>query len=141
MAAPSEVAHWHHSLSSVPGNTTALPQSDTAALHAAPQPGLGIRYCPSANTAELLPPWPPRDNACAETFHACLKREWPTERVLASQADAERAVFAYIDGFYNTTHLCQHCGPLSPNQHEAQYWATRMQKDAVERKKKKKETE
>gem|GEM_PF-3090994 len=141
MAAPSELAYWQHNLSSVPESTTALPQSGTAALHVAPQPGLGARYCPSANTADLLPAWPPQNNSCIETFHAYLKWEWLTGRVLASQADAERAVFAYIDGFYNTTHLRQHCGPLSPNQHEAQYWATRMQKGAVERKKKKKETE
>lgn len=56
-------------------------------------------------------------------------------RVLASQADAEQTVYVYIDDFYNTTRLRQHCGLPSPNQYEAQYWATRTQKDAVERKK------
>lgn len=76
-----------------------------------------------------------RDNACIETFYACLKREWLTGRVLASQADAEQTVYVYIDDFYNTTRLRQHCGLPSPNQYEARYWATRTQKDAVERKK------
>lgn len=47
----------------------------------------------------------------------------------------KQTVFVYIDDFYNTTRLRQHCGLLSPNQYEAQYWATRTQKDAVERKK------
>jgi putative transposase len=59
------------------------------------------------------------DNAVAESFFATIKRElietgaWPT------RAGLRRAVFEYIEGWYNTRRLHSTLGYLSPAQYEA----------------------
>jgi putative transposase len=59
------------------------------------------------------------DNAVAESFFATIKRElidtgaWPTRTGL------RRAVFEYIEGWYNTRRLHSTLGYLSPAQYEA----------------------
>ena len=64
-------------------------------------------------------PW---DNACIESFHALIKREWLNRFKIFDYNQAYRLVFQYIDAFYNTVRIHSHCGYLSPNEYEAKYW-------------------
>ena len=63
-------------------------------------------------------PW---DNACIESFHALLKREWINRFKIINYAHAYKLIFEYIETFYNTVRIHSHCGYLSPNEYEKQY--------------------
>ena len=63
-------------------------------------------------------PW---DNACIESFHALLKREWINRFKIFNYAHAHKLIFEYIETFYNTVRIHSHCGYLSPNEYEEQY--------------------
>lgn len=63
-------------------------------------------------------PW---DNACIESFHALIKREWINRFKILDYNHAYRLVFEYIEAFYNTVRIHSHCGYLSPNQYEVNY--------------------
>ncbi len=63
----------------------------------------------------------PYDNACIESFHSLIKREWLNRFNIQNQKHAYRLVFEYIETFYNTVRIHSHCGYMSPNQFEALY--------------------
>lgn len=63
-------------------------------------------------------PW---DNACIESFHALIKREWLNRFKIFNYNHAYRLVFQYIETFYNTVRLHSHCGYVSPNEYEKAY--------------------
>lgn len=63
-------------------------------------------------------PW---DNACIESFHALIKREWLNRFKIFNYNHAYRLVFQYIETFYNTVRLHSHCGYVSPNEYEKTY--------------------
>ncbi len=60
-------------------------------------------------------PW---DNACIESFHALLKREWINRFRIRDYEHAYKLVFEYIETFYNTVRIHSHCDYYSPNQYE-----------------------
>ena len=62
-----------------------------------------------------------KDNACIESFHALIKRDWLNRFKILDYNHAYRLVFNYIDAFYNMVRIHSHCGYLSPNQYEAKY--------------------
>ena len=57
-------------------------------------------------------PW---DNACIESFHALIKREWLNRFKIFDYNHAYKLVFQYIETFYNTVRIHSHCGYLSTN--------------------------
>lgn len=63
-------------------------------------------------------PW---DNACMESFHALIKREWLNRFKIKDYSHAYRLVFQYIETFYNTVRIHSHCGYFSPNEYEKNY--------------------
>lgn len=63
-------------------------------------------------------PW---DNACIESFHALIKREWLNRFKIFNYQHAYKLVFEYIETFYNTVRIHSHCGYLSPDQYEDGY--------------------
>ena len=63
-------------------------------------------------------PW---DNACIESFHALLKREWINRFRIRDYEHAYRLIFEYIEAFYNTVRIHSHFGYLSPDEYEKQY--------------------
>lgn len=65
-------------------------------------------------------PW---DNACIESFHSLIKREWINRYKILDYKHAEKLVFEYIETFYNTVRIHSHCGYLSPNKYEDKYYA------------------
>lgn len=65
-------------------------------------------------------PW---DNACIESFHALIKREWLWRFKIQGFDHAYRLIFEYIDAFYNTVRLHSHCGYVAPAVYEKQYYS------------------
>lgn len=63
-------------------------------------------------------PW---DNACIESFHAIIKREWLNRFKIRDYQQAYRLVFEYLETFYNTKRVHSHCGFMSPNDFEKLY--------------------
>lgn len=63
-------------------------------------------------------PW---DNACIESFHSVLKREWLNRFRIIDHDHAYKLIFEYINTFYNTVRSHSHCGYLSPQEYENKY--------------------
>jgi transposase InsO family protein len=59
------------------------------------------------------------DNAVAESFFATIKRELIDLRAWPTRAGLRRAVFEYIEGWYNTRRLHSSLGYMSPAKYEA----------------------
>jgi transposase InsO family protein len=68
-------------------------------------------------------PW---DNACIESFHSLLKREWIKRFKICDFKHAYRLVFEYIESFYNTKRIHSHCDFISPDDFEKLF--TKMNK-------------
>lgn len=64
-------------------------------------------------------PW---DNACIESFHALIKREWLNRFNIKDINHAHELVFEYINMFYNTGRIHGFCGYLSPRDYENRYY-------------------
>ena len=64
-------------------------------------------------------PW---DNACIESFHSLLKREWINRFRITDYNHAHRLIFEYIDAFYNTVRIHSYCDYMSPVKYEKEYW-------------------
>jgi transposase InsO family protein len=58
------------------------------------------------------------DNAVVESFFGALKREFGRDGILEDWRDAERAVFEYIESYYNTRRRHSALGYVSPNTYE-----------------------
>ena len=65
-------------------------------------------------------PW---DNACIESFHSVIKREWLNRTLIYDYDHAYDLCFEYIETFYNTIRIHSHCGYESPNQYENNYYS------------------
>ena len=63
----------------------------------------------------------PYDNACIESFHSLIKREWLNRFNIINYKHAYRLVFEYIETFYNTVRIHSHCDYMSPNDFEKLY--------------------
>ena len=60
----------------------------------------------------------PYDNACIESFHSLLKREWLNRFRIRDYTHAYKLVFEYIETFYNTVRIHSHCDYMSPDEYE-----------------------
>lgn len=63
-------------------------------------------------------PW---DNACIESFHAIIKREWLKRFKIKDMKHAQCLNPKYIETFYNTVRIHGTLGYVSPNQYEKRY--------------------
>jgi transposase InsO family protein len=59
------------------------------------------------------------DNAVAESFFATIKAELIDRRGWTTRTSAHKAIFEYIEGWYNTRRLDSSLGYLSPSTYEA----------------------
>lgn len=75
--------------------------------------GVDLSYSGKGN------PW---DNACIESFHALIKREWLNRFRIRDFDQAYNLIFEYIDAFYNTRRIHSHCDYLSPLEYERNYY-------------------
>ena len=60
----------------------------------------------------------PYDNACIESFHALIKREWLNRFDLQNYWQVYRLCDEYIEGFYNPMRIHSHCNFSTPNMYE-----------------------
>ena len=60
-------------------------------------------------------PW---DNACIESFHALIKREWINFYKVRNYEHAYQIIFEYIETFYNTVRIHGSCNYESPDNYE-----------------------
>ncbi|MGW7671557.1 IS3 family transposase, partial [Streptomyces sp. NPDC054775] len=63
------------------------------------------------------------DNALAENMWMLVKTEGIRGRVFATRAEANLALFEYIDGFYNPRRIQKRLGYLSPIEYEEKHYA------------------
>lgn len=63
------------------------------------------------------------DNALAEDLWMLIKTECIHGRVFATRAEANLALFEYIDGFYNSRRIQKRLGYLSPVEFEEKHYA------------------
>ena len=89
------------------------PTLETKYVVAAVQKAINRSYSAKAN------PW---DNACIESFHALIKREWLNRFDIQDINHAHKLVFEYIDAFYNTWRIHSFCGYQSPMSYENEYY-------------------
>jgi putative transposase len=64
------------------------------------------------------------DNAVTESFFASLECELIDRQTFRTCADAERAIFSYIEGFYNPRRRHRAKGQRSPADYEHHYALT-----------------
>ncbi|WP_329430884.1 IS3 family transposase [Streptosporangium sp. NBC_01495] len=69
------------------------------------------------------------DNAITESFFASLECELIDRRTFRTRSEAERAVFAYIEGFYNPRRRHSANGQLSPTEYERRHALKSIQED------------
>lgn len=62
------------------------------------------------------------DNACAETFFSTIKTELIYQERFQTCEEARRAIFDYIEVFYNRKRRHAALGYLSPVSYARQYW-------------------
>lgn len=67
-------------------------------------------------------PW---DNACIESFHSLIKREWLNRYKISNYEHAYRLVFEYINTFYNTQRIHSHCKYQTPLEYEDAFYSGR----------------
>jgi len=60
-------------------------------------------------------------NACIESFHSLIKREWLNRFGIQDYSHAYSLVFEYIEAFYNTVRIHTHCDYMSPDEFEKLY--------------------
>lgn len=58
------------------------------------------------------------ENAAQESFHASLKKEWLYQMKLYTFEDAFKAIYDYIEGFYNPIRIHSSLGYISPDEFE-----------------------
>jgi len=66
------------------------------------------------------------DNAVAESFNGTIKAELIEEEEFATRAQCKRALFEYIEGFYNSSRLHSYLGYVSPSVFERLAAAQRL---------------
>ncbi|MFH7341237.1 IS3 family transposase [Streptomyces sp. KHY 26] len=71
------------------------------------------------------------DNALAENLWMLIKTECIRGRVFATRAEANLALFEYIDGFYNPRRIQKRLGYLSPVEFEEKHYADQAAAEPV----------
>jgi putative transposase len=69
------------------------------------------------------------DNALMENFWSTLKIELVYRNAWRTRDEAENAIFAYIDGWYNTRRIQKELGYLSPDEYETAWPAQHTEPD------------
>ena len=73
-------------------------------------------------------PW---DNACIESFHSIIKREWLNRFKIRDYKQAYQLIFEYLEAFYNTKRIHSHCNYMSPNEFERVYKRTHAEAELL----------
>jgi len=68
------------------------------------------------------------DNAATESFFHSLKTELVYLEKFNTKKEAKRAIFEYIESFYNRKRLHSTLGYKSPDEFEQEYWENEWKK-------------
>lgn len=60
----------------------------------------------------------PYDNACIESFHALLKKEFVYQKTFIDYSHAKMELFKYIEGFYNRKRIHSSINYMTPDAYE-----------------------
>ena len=60
----------------------------------------------------------PYDNACIESFHATLKKEYVHNKKFESLETLKAGIYDYIEMWYNKKRMHSKLGFMSPNEYE-----------------------
>ncbi|MCA1223792.1 IS3 family transposase [Streptomyces sp. 8L] len=71
------------------------------------------------------------DNALAENLWSTVKTECIRRHTFATRAEANLALFEYIDGFYNSRRIQKRLGHLSPIEFEEKHYANQAAAEPV----------
>ncbi|MGE7438409.1 transposase, partial [Kitasatospora sp. NPDC001175] len=71
------------------------------------------------------------DNALAENLWMLIKTECIRGRVFDTRAEANLALFEYLDGFYNPRRIQKRLGYLSPIEYEEKHYANHATAEQV----------
>ncbi|MFV0381531.1 MAG: integrase core domain-containing protein [Breznakia sp.] len=63
----------------------------------------------------------PYDNACIESFHELIKREWLNPHNILNYQQTYTLVFKYMEAFYNAVRIHSHCDYVSVNEYIKQF--------------------
>ena len=63
----------------------------------------------------------PYDNACIESFHAALKKEEVYTKVYYDFEEAQRAIFEYIESWYNRKRIHESINYMTPQEKEDEF--------------------
>lgn len=73
----------------------------------------------------------PYDNACIESFHATIKKEWIYRRRYQTREEAVKSINYYIGNFYNERRKHSTLGYLSPNNFERKHQFNILNKSLI----------
>ena len=71
------------------------------------------------------------DNACIESFHSIIKREWLNRFKIRDYKQAYQLIFEYLEAFYNTKRIHSHCNYMPPNEFERVYKRTHTEAELL----------
>ena len=71
--------------------------------------GISISYSRKGN---------PYDNACIESFHATLKKEYVHNEKFENLESSRTRIYKYIEIWYNNSRIHSKIGFISPNEYE-----------------------
>ncbi len=63
----------------------------------------------------------PYDNACIESFHAVLKKEEVYTKVYYDFEEAQKAIFEYIESWYNRKRIHGSLNYMTPQEKEDEF--------------------
>lgn len=73
----------------------------------------------------------PYDNACIESFHATIKKEWIYRKRYKTREEAIKSINYYIGSFYNERRKHSTLGYCSPNNFERKYQSEILQENLI----------
>jgi putative transposase len=117
-----EYAVWGRGLDGNPGQPRLVHHSDRGAQYTAIR--FGQRLADAGIQPSMGSVGDSFDSALAENFFSTLKVELVDRTSWRTHEEAELALFRFIDGWYNPHRIQKALGWRSPDEYEADYWAT-----------------
>ena len=127
MKAPLCVQTLENTANAYPGIRGAIIHSDRGSQYVAKEYKKATENMQRSYSKKAFP-W---DNACIESFHSVIKREWLNRFKIRDYKQAYQLIFEYLEAFYNTKRIHSHCNYMSPNEFERVYERTHTEAELL----------
>ena len=127
MKAPLCVQTLENTANAYPGIRGAIIHSDRGSQYVAKEYKKATENMQRSYSKKAFP-W---DNACIESFHSIIKREWLNRFKIRDYKQAYQLIFEYLEAFYNTKQIHSHCNYMSPNEFERVYERTHTEAELL----------